>query len=131
MKLQSNLKFMLKVALFASLAAGAHLTTPLRAADQINDDVLVVEIQGVVEISPKGADTWVRTETTNQALHAADRLRTGSNSRAALRWSDQSVMQLGALTELEILAHPSNEEPGLHLLQGILSFFHRDKPGRI
>jgi Tfp pilus assembly protein PilF len=107
----------------------ANLAAPLMAAN-LPDDIRVVEIQGVVEVSPAGADTWVLTQT-NQTLHAADRLRTGANSRAALKWSDQSVMQLGPLTELEILPHPTDEEPGLHLLQGILSFFHRDKPGRI
>jgi Tfp pilus assembly protein PilF len=68
---------------------------------------------------------------TNQALHVADRLRTGADSRAALRWSGNSVMQVGPLTELEIMPHPAEEEPGLHLLHGILSFFHRDKPGHI
>jgi Tfp pilus assembly protein PilF len=132
MNSQSNwVKLGLRVAIAGWLAvAVAHLATPLQAADEPAEEIQVVEIQGVVEVSPAGANTWVLTQT-NQALHAADRVRTGANSRAALRWSDRSVMQLGALTELEILAHPADEEPGLHLWQGILSFFHRDKPGRI
>jgi Tfp pilus assembly protein PilF len=132
MNTQSNsVRLGLRVAIAGWFAvSAAHLAAPLRASDQILDEIRVVEVQGVVEVSPAGADTWVLTQT-NQALHAADRLRTGANSRAALRWSDKSVMQLGPLTELEILPHPSDEEPGLHLLQGVLSFFHRDKPGRI
>ena len=50
----------------------------------------------------------------------------------ALRWSDKSVVTFGASTELEILPpHAADAQSGLHLLRGILSFFHRDTPGRI
>ena len=38
----------------------------------------------------------------------------------------------GASTELEILPpHSPDAQSGLHLVRGIISFFHRDKPGRI
>jgi len=105
----------------AQTARGAELTNEIR----------IVELQGTVEISPAGAATWVLTRT-NQVLHPMDRLRTGANSRVALRWSDQSVVPFGALTELEIRPpHAADAEFGLHLLRGILSFFHRDTPGRI
>jgi Tfp pilus assembly protein PilF len=97
---------------------------------QTGDDVRVVEVQGTVEVLPVGAETWVLTQT-NQVLHPSDHVRTGTNSRAALRWSDRSVVPLGPLTELEILSHSPEDEPGLHLIRGLLSFFHRDKPGRI
>ncbi len=132
MKSQSkSVRLLLRVAIAGwFIISVARLATPLSAADPTADEVRLMEVQGVVEVSPAGANTWVLTQT-NQALHAADRLRTGANSRAALRWSDKSVMSLGPLTELEILPHPAGEEPGLHLLKGILSFFHRDKPGRI
>jgi Flp pilus assembly protein TadD len=94
-------------------------------------DILILELQGSVEIMPEGAKFWVLTQT-NQVLHPFDRLRTGADSRAALRWSDESVIPVGALTELEILPpYDSNAESGLHLVRGIVSFFHRDKPGRI
>ena len=69
---------------------------------------------------------------TNQVLHPFDRLRTGANSRMALLWSDRSVVSFGALTELEVLPPDSSDaQCGLHLLRGIVSFFHRDEPGRI
>src|SRR5207244_1178015 len=101
------------------------------APAQETNDIRLLELQGTVEISPAGARTWVLTQT-NQLLHPFDRLRTGPNSRALLRWSDQSVVPFGALTELEILPpHNAESESGLHLIRGILSFFHRDKPGRI
>lgn len=93
--------------------------------------IRIVEIQGTVEISPAGAQTWVLTQT-NQVLHPHDRLRTGANSRAALLWSDQSVVPLGAVTEIEIQPPQNAEaESGLFIIRGVISFFHRDKPGRI
>jgi Tfp pilus assembly protein PilF/outer membrane receptor protein involved in Fe transport len=59
-------------------------------------------------------------------------LRTGVNSRAALLWSDQSVVPIGASSEIEILSPQSKQQQcGLHLVRGIVSFFHRDKPGQI
>src|SRR5271170_4090333 len=96
-----------------------------------DQEIVILELQGKVEIMPEGAKTWVLTQT-NQVLHPFDRLRTGTDSRAALRWSDQSVIPLGALTEIEILPPPDAEaESGLHLISGVVSFFHRGAPGRI
>jgi len=94
-------------------------------------EIRIVELQGNVELMPAGAQTWVLTQT-NQVLHAADKLRTGANSRVTLLWCDKSVVPFGNLTEIEILA-PDNRDslPGLHIFRGIVSFFHRDKPGRI
>jgi Tfp pilus assembly protein PilF len=105
----------------AQAAAGSPLTNEIR----------ILELQGTVEISPAGAATWVLTQP-HQVLHPSDRLRTGPNSRVALRWSDQSIVPFGALTEIEILPpHEPGAQSGLHLFKGIASFFHRDKPGRI
>jgi tetratricopeptide (TPR) repeat protein len=95
------------------------------------DEIRIEELQGIVEISAAGAATWTAA-LTNQVLHPLDRLRTGENSRVALRWSDQSIVPFGASTELEILPPNSPDaQSGLHLIRGIISFFHRDKPGRI
>ncbi|MBI3852328.1 MAG: TonB-dependent receptor [Verrucomicrobia bacterium] len=97
----------------------------------VKNEIRIAELQGAVEISPAGATTWVLTQT-NQVLHPFDRLRSGVNSRGALRWSDQSILPFGASTELEILPPHSREAQfGLHLVRGIISFFHRDTPGRI
>jgi tetratricopeptide (TPR) repeat protein len=97
---------------------------------QISGEVRIVELQGAVEIFT-GSATWSPVQT-NQILHPFDRLRTGANSRIALRWSDQSVIAFGASTELEILPpRTPGDQSGLHLIRGIISFFHRDQPGRI
>lgn len=98
---------------------------------QTTNEVQIVEFQGSAEISSASTTTWTPAQT-NQILHPFDRLRTGANSRVALRWSDQSVIAFGASTELEVLPpHSPGDQCGLHLIRGILSFFHRDQPGRI
>ncbi len=95
------------------------------------NEIKIAGFQGVAEIFPAGTANWISVQT-NQVLHPFDRLRTGANSRVALLWSDQSVVPFGASTELEILPPDSTDaQCGLHLIRGIISFFHRDKPGRI
>jgi len=107
--------------------AGAQSRT--RSPDA--EGIRIIGLQGNAEIMPAGATTWVLT-TTNQPLHSSDRLRTGSSSRVSLLWSDQSVVTFGALTEIEIQPPQDRDAlPGLHVMKGILSFFHRDRPGRI
>jgi Tfp pilus assembly protein PilF len=94
-------------------------------------EIRILEIQGTVEVLRAGATNWLITPT-NQILYPADQLRTGPNSRVVIRWSDKSIIILGAWSEGEILP-PQDAQSlyGLHFFQGILSFFHRDKPGRI
>ncbi len=105
----------------AQSMAGATATNGIR----------IVEFQGIVEFSPAPSTTWVPAQT-NQVVYPFDRLRTGANSRMALLWSDRSVVSFGAMTELEVLPpDASGAQCGLHLLRGIVSFFHRDEPGRI
>ena len=105
----------------AQLSAGGGATNEIR----------IVELQGTAEVAPATATTWTPAQT-NQILRPFDRLRTGANSRIALLWSDRSVVSFGALTEVEVLPpYSSDAQCGLHLLRGIISFFHRDEPGRI
>jgi Flp pilus assembly protein TadD len=95
------------------------------------NEIRIVELQGTAEVAPRTATTWAPAQT-NQILHPFDRLRTGANSRIAFLWSDRSVVSFGALTELEVLPPDSSDaQCGLHLVRGIVSFFHRDEPGRI
>ena len=124
--MKTIVKILRGILLVASIASRA---TPVWAGT--TNEIRIVELQGTVELSPKGATTWVLTQT-NQIVHPFDRLRTGPDSRVALRWSDQSAVPVGALTELEILPpREKDDESGLQLVRGIISFFHRDKPGRI
>jgi len=101
------------------------------AGGAATNEIQVVELQGTAEFSPGTATTWMPVQT-KQILRPFDRLRTGANSRMALLWSDRSVVSFGALTEVEVLPpNSSDAQCGLHLLRGIVSFFHRDEPGRI
>ncbi|MCL4788435.1 MAG: FecR domain-containing protein [Verrucomicrobia bacterium] len=117
------------VAAVAALAFARSAWAGERLADSA--EIRVLDLQGTVEVLPAGARNWYLTQT-NQVLHAGDRLRTGDKSRVTLRWSDQSVVPFGPLSELEILPpDKAGSLSGLSLVRGILSFFHRDQPGRI
>jgi Tfp pilus assembly protein PilF len=101
------------------------------AGGAVTNEIRIVELQGTAEVASGTATTWGPAQT-NQILHPFDRLRTGANSRIAFLWSDRSVVSFGALTEVEVLPPDSADaQCGLHLLRGIISFFHRDEPGRI
>jgi tetratricopeptide (TPR) repeat protein len=123
---------LLTLAIVACVLSGVGRTDAQDAtAGQTKAEIRIVEMQGTVEITPVGATTWAPAQT-NQTLHPFDRLRTGTDSRVAFRWSDQSIMQFSASTEIEVLPPDSPDaQSGLHLIRGMMSFFHRDKPGRI
>ena len=109
---------------------GSHPVVPATPPAPANE-IRIIEIQGLVEVFPKGGAGWSAVQT-NWILRPFDRVHTAGNSRVALRWSDESVVSFGASTELEILPPSSpGDQAGLHLVRGIISFFHRDQPGHI
>jgi len=114
------------------LGAGANLgfaQTQSNLAASV--EIRIVEVQGAVQVLTQGASAWTVAQP-NQVLHPFDRLQAAKNSRVALRWSDQSIVSFGASSELEILPpKAADDQAGLHLVKGIISFFHRDKPGHI
>jgi Tfp pilus assembly protein PilF len=75
-----------------------------------------------------GSGRWYAA-STNQVLYAGDELRTGQRSRATIQLLDSSILQIDELTTIRIRDRP--QKSNLLLLHGILSFFHRDKPGEI
>src|SRR4051812_7193645 len=81
--------------------------------------------QGNVEVLRKGAQAWLPAKT-NIALFAGDAVRTGKDSRAAVRLSNDSVIRLDQLT---ILRFPEAASPRkrflVNLLKGAVYFFHR------
>ena len=113
------------------IASSGHLAFgALSVSGQTSNAIRIVELAGVVEILPHGS-RWLPA-ATNQTLEPLDRVRTGANSSVGLLWSGQSVLRFGALTEMDIRESGTGEAgPGLHLVKGIVSFFHRGKPGRI
>lgn len=113
------------------LACGFSARAQGTAGNSQAGEVRIIWVAGSVELMPAGATTWVLTQT-NQVLQPGDRLRTADNSRVTLLWSDKSVVPLGPLTQIEILRpDTASSLPGLNFIKGVLSFFHRDQPGRI
>src|ERR1700744_2547474 len=117
------------IVLIACLIAAIGWTRT--ACAQTNGAIRIVELSGTVEILSHGENHWLAA-TKSAQLYPFDRVRTGPNSSIGLLWSDQSVLRFSAISEMEILPPDTDQaDHGLHLIQGFLSFFHRDKPGRI
>ena len=73
-----------------------------------------------------------RSATLGQELIAHDRLRTGEDSRAAVRFGDSTVLRIDELTEEEILPpQVAGAKPTLDLKQGSAYFFSREKSREI
>lgn len=75
--------------------------------------------------------TW-RPATVGQKLIWHERLRTGEDSRAAVRMSDASILRVDELTETEILPpEVASAKPTVDLKQGTGYFFSREKSREI
>ncbi len=82
-------------------------------------------MENVVDVA-QAARRW-SPATVGQSLAIGDRLRTGEESRAAVRLSNASILRVDELTETEIL--PPREtagKPTLNLKQGAAYFFSRE-----
>src|SRR5437899_6591780 len=117
---------------FGVLAAILLLATlPALAAEAPASHCVLVEKEGKVEIARNGTATWSIAQI-DEKLQPGDRLRTSSRSRAALRWSELSVLRVSELTSMEIQAPAtSTNKPQLELRSGAAYFFSREKPAEI
>ena len=105
-----------------------HLEAQTAPDSQNPANITVLVIEGTVEIMRSGAKVWDNAQT-NQILHVGDRVRTGEGSRVTLRWSDQSMVRINELSDFQIQpVSPAAKKSGFSLWQGMLYFFHRDKP---
>jgi len=121
----------------SALAAGVFLLlfwgspSLLAAPAETTTGCVLVEKEGKVEIAKKGSATWAPAQV-DQALAIGDRIRTGSRSRAALRWSELSVARVAELTTLEIREPAkATDKPQLELRSGATYFFSREKPTEV
>ena len=97
----------------------------------VPQNCVLVEKEGKVEVARKGSTAWTAAQV-NESLQPGDRLRTGSRSRAALRWSELSVVRVSELTSLEIQPPAkSTDKPQLDLRSGATYFFSREKPTEV
>ena len=113
--------------LLSLVASGVALNAELAT----NTTCLVLSIEGKLDVAMKGASAW-KPAMTNQTLQIGDRVRTGLRSRAALRWSDLSVIRVNELTTLEIQPPAkAGNKAELDLKSGAAYFFSREKPSEI
>ena len=99
--------------------------SPAQAPDAGGNAALLSK-ENVVDIA-SGTGGWAAA-SVGQALALHDRLRTGEDSRAAVRMTDLSVLRINELTETEILPpQETNATPTLNLKQGSAYFFSREK----
>ena len=74
-----------------------------------------------------GSGSWT-SATVGQTLATQDRLRTGENSRAAVRMTDLSVVRIDELTTIQITPPSSaSDKPSLSIKEGATYFFSREK----
>lgn len=102
----------------------------LGAAGVWGAESALVETAGVVEFRASGGTNWM-TATNGMPLAVGDRVRTGADSRAAVQFSDRSVLRLNERTTLEIQPPKQTEQRRFRLLQGLLFFFNREKPASV
>jgi tetratricopeptide (TPR) repeat protein len=103
------------------------LTAPVRAA---TNSVEVIVAQGTVEVARGGQSAWdlVSTNLPYRQLNPGDQIRTKEHSRATIRLSDLTLIELGPNAHLELL-RPEDRSPGFSLSRGLLRLFHRGSPG--
>ena len=78
-----------------------------------------------------GGGSW-KSAVVGQALATHDRLRTGEDSRAAVRLTDLSVLRIDELTNIEIMPpSTTSDKPGLNVKEGATYFFSREKSREI
>jgi tetratricopeptide (TPR) repeat protein len=94
------------------------------------DSATLISKENLVDTSRPPAE-W-RSATVGQELIAHDRLRTGEDSRAAVRFGDSTVLRIDELTEEEILPpQVAGAKPTMDLKQGSAYFFSREKSREI
>ncbi len=90
----------------------------------------LIEVAGLVDFQVSGRTNW-SAATNHLTLQPGDRLRTREQSRAAVQFSDRSVLRLSASTVLEIQPPRQAEKKRFRLMDGVLFFFNREKPADV
>lgn len=97
------------------------------AAPAATESSVLIEVAGVVE-ARKLADADWRAATNGLVLLPGDRLRTRAQSRAAVQFSDRSVLRLNENTALEIQPPRRAEKRRFRLPFGSIFFLNRERP---
>jgi tetratricopeptide (TPR) repeat protein len=98
---------------------------PARAAESAEGAALLTK-ENVVDAAKAGAQ-W-GPASVGQPLSVGDKVRTGEDSRAAVRLTDLSVYRMDELSKIEITPPSSaSDKPGLNVKEGTTYFFSREK----
>jgi serine/threonine protein kinase len=122
-KLMNDFTFLRRVEPSGTGTVGSVSTNRTEMAATTSLDLIVLGLEGKVEVARKGTGRWTAVQT-NMILSAGDRLRTGLRSRATLRWPDKSVLWINQLTSMEISQPATNKlvQPALRLDDGTINF---------
>jgi tetratricopeptide (TPR) repeat protein len=109
-----------------SVVFSAHAGNPSPETNGVE----VMITQGTVEVARAGQTVrdLASTQLPYRRLNPGDQIWTGDHSRATLRLSDLTIVELGPNSHL-LLLRPEERRPGFSLTRGLLHLFHRDKPG--
>jgi len=127
-KQMSHFTFLRRLQIAGTNAVSGGNTNLQELVASVPQSVVVLSIQGFVEVAKKGSPEW-KLAQTNMVLHMGDQVRTGAKSGATLRLSDLNVVRISELTQLEIQTSDTNklEKPTLQLKKGLIDFFHRER----
>ena len=124
------MRHLLLVALCFALTSMTVRAQTTNAPSATNNLSLVIEVAGTVEFALAGAPGW-QGARVGLTLKPGDRLRTQPQSRAALQFSDRSIIRLNERTTLEILPPRRAEKRRFGLPRGSLFFFNRERPADV
>jgi tetratricopeptide (TPR) repeat protein len=112
------------IALFAVQPSqtSAQTVTPQSPAN----DIRIEALKGRVEVNRGGNTQWVPV-VPGHGLKPGDRVRTLERSSVFVRWSDQSVVRLPELSDVQILPPGATQRTSFSLITGLLSFFNRER----
>ncbi len=115
----------------SGIFVGFALLNPIEAqTPQSAANASLLSKENVVDAA-SGGGLW-KSATVGQTLATRDRLRTGEDSRAAVRMTDLSVLRIDELTTIEITPPPTaSDKPGLNVKEGTTYFFSREKSREI
>ncbi|MFM8468622.1 MAG: protein kinase domain-containing protein [Limisphaerales bacterium] len=125
-KVRSDFSFLRQLATTGTNTSGGARTNVTEIAGVGLEGVNVIVVEGTVEIAKNGATQWM-SAAQGTVLSAGDRLRTGSESRASLRFSDGSIKRLNEHTTLTIITRATFPGKALELREGEL-FFNSGSP---
>src|SRR5437867_736099 len=108
-------------ALVALGLLGFIVSTDAESASVVTNPVEVVAIQGTVEVARAGqtARDLASTQLPYRRLHPGDQVWTRDRSRATIRLSDLTVVELGPNGHFELLP-PRERRPGVSIVRGLL-----------